>query len=204
MNIFENSSLKSRLVFLTLLSSCVGLLLAFTLFLIYDEHLLRAHKEEELRSAADLIGTNSAAALVFGDEAEAEKILRALQTRRNFRKAVLYRTDGTVLSTYLRSGVPAEFPLAKDSAGEKVQWQKDCIGLFRTVILDKPIIGKLYLEAGLEDLREEREHTAWLAISVFLSTLLLIYFLTLLLQRSITRPICGKGSGKELHKNGTT
>lgn len=189
MGIPGNSSLKSRLVLLTLVSSSVGLLLAFSLFVLYDEHLLRDHKMEELRSAADLTGTNSAAALVFDDSAEGTKILLALKTRIHIRQGVLYRTDGTVMSTYQREGFAGLYP-AIDTAGEnKVQWVGDHLEIVRPVLLDGRQIGSLYLEAGVGDIREERRKIEWLAIPLFLATLLLITLLTWLLQRSITRPI---------------
>ncbi|MGB7846813.1 MAG: CHASE sensor domain-containing protein [Candidatus Acidiferrum sp.] len=122
MSILKNSSLKSRLVLLTLVSSSAGLLLAFTLFLIYGEHLLRLHKVEELQSAADLIGTNSAAALIFEDAAEGTKILRALQTRNHIRRGVLYLRDGTVLSSYLRTGFDGGGREPTGADGENVRW----------------------------------------------------------------------------------
>jgi PAS domain S-box-containing protein len=189
MGILTNTSLRSRLVLLTLVSSSAGLLLALTMFVIYDERLLREHKVEELRSAADLIETNSAAALVFDDAAEGAKILRVLETRTRFRQGVLYRVDGTVLSSYRRTGFAGGFREVTETGKEIVRWGKDHLELSRPVIHDKRVIGKLYLEVGLDDLWEERRRVEWLAIQVFLTTLLLIYFLTLSLQRSITWPI---------------
>jgi len=189
MGILSNSSLKSRLVLLTLVSSSVGLLLTFSLFAIHDEHLLREQKVEELRSAADLIGTNSAAALVFDDSTEGTKILRALETRIHIEQGVLYRTNGTVMSSYQRAGTDGGLREIAASPVEKVQWNKDRLELSRPVVLDKRVIGRLYLEAGLSDLREQRRHVAWLAVPVFLATLLLVAILTLLQQKSITRPV---------------
>src|SRR5208337_723009 len=63
MKAWRNISLRRRLVLLTMVSSSVGLMFALLMYLAYNEHLAREHKVEELQSAADLIGTNSAAAL---------------------------------------------------------------------------------------------------------------------------------------------
>jgi hypothetical protein len=81
MGMLRSSSLRFRLMVLTLVSSCAGLLVAFSAFVIYDEHLLREHKVEELRSAADLIETSSLVALIFDDPREADKVLAALRAR---------------------------------------------------------------------------------------------------------------------------
>src|SRR5208337_460079 len=68
-------------------------------------------------------------------------------------------------------------------------WAADCLGIVQPIRLEGREIGKLYLEAGLSDLREERWHTVLLMIPVLGATLVLVYFLTLIQQRSIVQPI---------------
>ena len=58
-------SLRQRLLLLTMFTSGLGVLAGCLGFLIYDMHLAKKQKEEELRSTADLIGMNSTAALAF-------------------------------------------------------------------------------------------------------------------------------------------
>src|SRR2546428_9394067 len=60
-------SLRQRLLLLTMLTSGIGVLLGCLGFLAYDMHVAKEHKEEDLRSVADLVGTNSTAALAFDD-----------------------------------------------------------------------------------------------------------------------------------------
>ncbi|MFI5097886.1 MAG: PAS domain S-box protein [Candidatus Acidiferrales bacterium] len=189
MSRWQNISLRHRLLLLTMVSSSGGLALAMFIGLAYNEHLAREHKVEELQSAADLLGTNSAAALVFDDSAEGSRVLLALQTRKHIRRGVLFSPSGNVFAEYKRGdcGTGPSMELAKREEG--IYWYGDCLGLIRTVHLEGREIGKLYLEAGLSDLREERWHTVLLAIPVVSATLLLVYFLTLIQQRSIVQPI---------------
>ena len=84
-------SLRQRLLFLTMLTSGIGVLLGCLGFLAYDMHVAKEHKEEDLRSMADLIGTNSTAALAFDDAISASKLLEALATRSQIRLGVLYK-----------------------------------------------------------------------------------------------------------------
>ena len=174
---------------LTMVSSSGGLALAMFIGLAYNQHLAREHKVEELQSAADLLGTNSAAALVFDDSAEGSRVLLALQTRKHIRRGVLFSPSGNVFAEYKRGdcGTGPSMELAKREEG--IYWYGDCLGLIRTVHLEGREIGKLYLEAGLSDLREERWQTAVLAMPVLGATMLLVYFLTLIQQRSIVQPI---------------
>ncbi|MGC0778484.1 MAG: PAS domain S-box protein, partial [Candidatus Acidiferrum sp.] len=189
MKAWRNISLKSRLVLLTMVSSSVGLVLALFMGVTYNEHLARQHKVEELQSAADLIGTNSAAALVFDDSVVGARLLLALQTRKHIRRGVLFAPDGSVFAEYKRAdcGTGASAELAGRREG--VYWDAACLALVQPIRLEGREIGTLYLEAGLTDLREERWHTVLLAIPVLGATLVLVYFLTLIQQKSIVQPI---------------
>src|SRR5271165_389081 len=189
MHAWRNISLKRRLVLLTMVSSSVGLMFALSMYLAYNEHLAREHKVEELQSAADLIGTNSAAALVFDDSVEGARVLLVLQTRKHIRQGVLFLPDGSVFAEYKRgdcgSGASAELA----GRGEGIYWYADCLGLARPIRTEGREIGKLYLEAALTDLRKERWQTALLTIPALGATLLLVYFLTLIQLKSIVQPI---------------
>src|SRR5258708_2346372 len=96
-------SLRQRLLLLTMITSGIGVLLGCLCFLAYDMHVAKEHREEDLRSVADLIGTNSTAALAFDDAIGASKILEALSTRNHIRLGVLYRSDGIHFASYVRA-----------------------------------------------------------------------------------------------------
>lgn len=84
-NPIRELSLRRRLLLLTVLTSGAGLLLGCAVFFAYDTHEARNRKVEELKSASDLVGTNSAAALAFDDQSSGVRLLRALETRKNIR-----------------------------------------------------------------------------------------------------------------------
>jgi PAS domain S-box-containing protein len=190
MNLLKHRTLKSRLLLLTLLCNSAGLLLAFLLFAAYDDHLLREHKEEELRSAADLIGKNTIAALIFEDAPGAARILEALETRQHITEAVLYRTDGTVFASYQRPGFHESIgSLSTHDQQEAPHWFANSLECTRPVTRQNRLIGTLYLKATLQDLAEERRALASSALQIFLVTMALVALLTWWLQKSITQPI---------------
>src|SRR6266852_2044425 len=189
MKLWQNISVRHRLVLMTMLSSGIGLMIALVLMLYYDAHVLQKHKEEDMRSTADLIGSNSAAALVFEDEAEATRVLQALGTRTHIREGALYRADGWLFAKYQRKDFHATMPKRDSLPEEGERWADESLGYTHSLKLQDQNIGTLYLEADLLDSRNELHHIEWLAIPVFAFTLLLIYLLTLLLQKSVTQPI---------------
>src|SRR6266436_1657909 len=109
---WRNISLHWRLMLLTMASSSVGMVVAMTLLFIYNDRRIREDKVEELRSIADLIGSNSVAALVFEDAAEGSRILQALYTRRDIIQGVLYGADGKLVARYQRERFQGEPPEA--------------------------------------------------------------------------------------------
>src|SRR5260370_35266488 len=93
--VFRELSLRQRLLLLTMFTSGIGVLIGCLGFLAYDVHVAREHKEEDLRSAANLIGTNSTAALAFDDAIGGSKLMDALRTRNRIRTEILTLSDRT-------------------------------------------------------------------------------------------------------------
>ena len=181
--------LKHRLILLTMASSSVGLILALAAFLTYLQRTIREHKLEEMDSAADLISSNSAAALVFDDDMEGKRVLQALESRKNISEGALYRPDRSLFAKYQRTGEVKVAREAWDVQTDQVEWTSDRLSFYRPVFLEGHRIGFLYVEADLKDLRSETRQAELLAIPLFGLTLVLIAALTSLLEKSITNPI---------------
>ena len=186
---WKNISLHWRLMLLTMASSGAGMVVAMTLLFIYSDHRIREDKVEELRSAADLIGTSSVAALIFEDEAESARILQALQTRRHIVQGVLYSADGKLAARFQRPGSRGRFPETNNPESEVIRWTSDGLELSRPLALVDRRIGAIYLEASLDDLREARRDSLLLRIPAFLLALVVVCLLTFLLSGSLTGPI---------------
>ncbi len=189
MQFLRRSPLKYQLVLLTLVSSGMGLIVALGAFLLYQDRTIREHKLEEMESAADLIEVNSTAALAFEDAGEAVRVLYALRTVKNIREGLLYRPDGRVFAKYQREDYVVVVPDRVKVTDERLEWAKDHLGTFRPIYLEGRRIGYLYLEADLEDLKEETKNAELLAFPLFSVTLLLTALMTLRLQKAITNPI---------------
>src|ERR1700730_12159599 len=143
-------SIRQRLLLLTMLTSGIGVLLGCAGYLIYEVREDHRQKIEELRSLADFVGINAAAALAFDDAAGGAKLLEALRTRPHVRMGVLYRSDRDFFASYFRADlngkvrVPPPMPVG-------VIWGKDQLRLTSDVLLEHLQIGFLYLEKDLTD-----------------------------------------------------
>ena len=180
-------SLCQRILFLTMLTTGIGLVLTSAGYLAYDIRTTREQKLQQLELAANLIATNAAASFVFEDPASAEKYLAALKARSDFRGAALYALDGNVLATYEAPG-GTHFVAPHHPADGSV-WEPNRIKLTFPVMLEGQRLGAVYLESDLDDLHTRTRRIEMLSGEVALGMLLFVYLVTLLLARSITRPI---------------
>ncbi|HEY4818353.1 MAG TPA: PAS domain S-box protein [Candidatus Acidoferrum sp.] len=184
----DHLSIRQRLLLLTMLTSGIGVLLGCVGFLAYDIQEDRRQKVEELRSLADLVGTNAVAALAFDDAAGGAKLLESLRTRPHIRMGVLYRSDRDFFASYFRADlngkvrVPPPMPVG-------VIWGKDQLRLTSDVLLEHLQIGFLYLEKDLTDVDQRLRRSVQLTGVFACVSLLVVYFLTAALQRSVTGPI---------------
>ena len=99
--------LARKLTASVLATSTLALLSASAAFALYDYSTARARLIDDVTTLADIVGSNSTAALTFADEIAAADTLNALSVNPHITKARLITTDGRVLAAYRRGGLPA-------------------------------------------------------------------------------------------------
>ncbi len=184
----SEGSLRGRLLWLTLVTSGIGMGLGYSAFFYYDTHSAHERKAEDLQQDADLIAANATPVLAFNDAAAGTKLLQSLRTQHEIRRAVLYRADDSILAAYLRDGLDGVDGLpSRRSRG--ITWGKDFVATEVTVGLESRVFGSLYLEKDLRDLQLRKKRFIEVTALIAFLGLALIYFLTAALQKTITRPI---------------
>src|SRR5258706_11626046 len=119
MKTFSNLSIKRKLIVLAMFSSGMALLVACTMFLIFDVIMCREEMIKSLRMHAAIVGQNSTAALSFNEENDARQTLTSLRADKHVVDACIYRTDGKVFATYGRDGAEAGVPEGAPPGGFK-------------------------------------------------------------------------------------
>src|SRR5712692_4072971 len=103
MRTFRDLSIRRKLKLIIMFTSSVALLLACAVFITYDRYAFRLAKVHSLTTVADIIGSNSTAALTFNDPHSAKEILAALAATRHVEAACIYTPDGRVFAQYDRN-----------------------------------------------------------------------------------------------------
>jgi PAS domain S-box-containing protein len=188
MPLFLQPSLRHRLLLTAMLSSGLAMSLAYIAFSLFDFRMAQERKTLELQLYAELVETDATKALAFGDRTEGERMLQVLAKHADVRRAILFRNDRSVLANYergdLRGGnaVPIRAP-------KELTWRRGVVAVDLPILTASHPVGTLYLEVGLEDLRKRGRLFGELTAGVAAASLLLVYFLSSGLQRSISGPI---------------
>ena len=107
------NSFSRRLTLMNMAVSATAVILACLIFLGYDVEQYRHNVVAYASSQAELVGSNSVSALLFNDQAAAQRTLAALSSAPNVDFAGVYTNDGQPFATYTRKGAGAAPPLLK-------------------------------------------------------------------------------------------
>src|SRR5436305_4504536 len=175
-------------MWIIMLSSAMALLIACGAFAIYERTAMRQTRLHELVVLADVIGSNSTAALSFNDSRAADEILDALRWDERVTSARIYTRQGAVFATYIRSDAHNRV-MPETAQPEFVQFAAKSLRIFRKIKMDGELLGSVYLEFDLTELNSRLIRWAGIASSVLLLSLGMTFLLASRLQRTISGPI---------------
>src|SRR6267378_3829331 len=188
MRAFRDLSIRRKLTLIIMLTSSVALLLACAAFVSHDLYTFRQAKVHDLATLAEIIGSNSTAALTFGDSNSAKEILGALSANQHIAAACIYMGDGRVFAKYLRGDPTARFsPPERQEDGSR--FGSNELALFGKIMLDGEKIGTVYLRSDLAEITERVNRYTAVLVLVMLGSSLVAFLFSSRLQRAISEPI---------------
>ena len=184
----RHASIRQKLTRIVLFTSAIAVLVACTVFAVYDITTFRLSMASDLTTLAEIVGANTSAALTFGDKQVAHEILSSLTARPHIVEACVFTPDGRVFARYNRPGSDPEFtppwPLPEGVSGVS-----GYLLIFRSIRLEGEPIGAIYLKYDLGLLYARIARFAGIILVVMLVSLLGAYFLASHLQALISGPI---------------
>ena len=182
-------SIRHKLQGIVMLTSGVALLVASAAFTLYDRSTFLNAKAQDLNASAEMVGSNSTAALSFADVKSAREILAALQAKQNVVNACIYDKDGKVFAKYSREATGEDFSPPPAQLQVTTIIGRNNMVLFRPITLNGESIGTIFIEADLGDLHERMTRFVEIASLVSLVSLAIAFLLSSRLQRLISGPI---------------
>ena len=177
-------TLSGKLVLLSTSSLILATVLVFMLVSYQQQRLLRAEWVDSLSAQANLIATNSQAAIAFGDSIEANRILAAVKSNPVILLARMRLSDGRAFAGYNR---PGETGQATTSIGSHRvsghRFTEDTLTVWAPVREGENIRATVELVASLAPMQQAFARTA---LDTAISSLLVL-FISLWLSRRVVR-----------------
>jgi signal transduction histidine kinase/DNA-binding response OmpR family regulator len=170
---------------ITVLASALALASALGGITVSENFAFRTSLRADVGTLADVLSANTAAALVFDDQQNAEETLRSLRYRRNVAAAAVYDRLGHRLAYYARtSGIPPE-----DATGLRTGEHDGAFAAVRPVLHNGARIGSVYVEASLDELYASGRRVLISGLVAFLLSMGLAVVLSARMQRAIVTPL---------------
>ncbi|MEQ6118286.1 ATP-binding protein [Reichenbachiella sp. MALMAid0571] len=179
--------IKKQLMTVILFISGTVLILTCTAFIAYDFYTFKKTTIQQLSTLAEIIASNSTAALAFDSREDADEILSSLKAEKNIGTASLYDKEGHLFSQYPEEATVSEFLAMSSENG--FYFKGSNIEGVQTVLQGDRKLGTLHLSYNIRIIQERLRSYILISILVFLISFVLAYQLSRISQKSISSPI---------------
>jgi signal transduction histidine kinase len=171
-----------------MLASMTVLLVAGTAFFGYTVKQAREDLDRSMQLRAEMLGSVSAASIVFDDPKAGLELLDALRNDPRMAAAALYRADRTMFVSYQRTNADVFTELDTLLPGG-LRWSGEHRLLAQPIDFKGERVGYVGLASDLSYLHDVVRRSVIVALAVLAGCLLLGWVLSNRLQRVVTRPI---------------
>jgi signal transduction histidine kinase/DNA-binding response OmpR family regulator len=176
---------KLRLIILVTVGAALALVGAATI--IYDQVSSRTSMRNALQVLADMIGSNSTAALTFDDDKTGTELLSGFKASRHVVAAYIYSSDGRPFADYHRDGSSVARPPYENKATSR--FETDRLVLSQPIVLGEQTLGYLRLESDLGELHSRLRRFTATVLAIAVAAFLLALSIFSRLQRLISGPV---------------
>ena len=191
MHAFGERSIRQKLTMMGILASGTAILLACAAFLTYELFAYRGDMIRSLFTQAEIVGTNSASAILFNDEPAAAETLAALKAEPHIVSAGIYTRDNRAFAVYGRSDKQRAVALRERFAdhADGHWFESDSLILFRKIVFKGETIGTVYIQSDLEEMNARLWQYFVIIFVVFLASSSVALFISSRLQGKLTQPL---------------
>ncbi len=187
MSLLKDMPIKRQLALVIMVTCALALLVVCAVLSTYEVMASKRVMARNMTALADILATNSQAALSFDDADAARGVLRALRAEPHVIAARVYDREGKPFADYVREGERQQFPEASPGSTERFSGGRFIID--HAIERDGKLLGSIYVAS---DLVEIDERVAWfIGVSglVALGSMVLASVLSSRLQHLLTLPV---------------
>jgi signal transduction histidine kinase len=197
MHILRNVSITKKLMLLVVASVALALAMSHAVFIYNDISFAHSSLVRQLSALAEVLGSNTEAALTFDDSDTANQILTSLRLQPTVESACIFDADGNVFASYFAAGQTGQsLPATLPSSGHRFT-DDGYLDVAEEIYAGSEKIGVIYVHAALNSVREELfEHFTLVAL-VMIVSFVTAFLLASRMQRTISAPILALGEAAQ-------
>jgi len=190
----KKSTIKHKLLLIIMLTSGLALMVASVGFVINDLLSLRKSMEKQFSTLADIVGTNSTAALSFDDVEGAHDVLRAVEVEPAVLWVRLIGQDGRVFASFPKdkTSVTQEDHNTLIEESEHVTaslFGERVMDIYRPIKLDNEIVGMVHIRVDMNVFFVRLSRYAGIVLALLFISFMAALLISSRLQRIISDPI---------------
>ena len=181
-------SLRRKITYVIMINTFAALCVASVAFAEYGVYRFKKVQMQDLNALANVLGTNSTAALAFRDQNSAQDVLQALSAKPHIVAATIYDPAGKPFAIYHR-GTSVEVYSPPPVENEASRFTSDRVLVFLKIMLDGEQVGSIFLEGDLVEYQQLLEGYLLFFGLILVAVSLGAYATADRLQRPISDPI---------------
>jgi signal transduction histidine kinase/DNA-binding response OmpR family regulator len=191
---YSRLSLAKKLTGIGVISSAVSLVVAAATLMAFDLSNARHRLVRDTAMLADVVGTNSTAAITFADTKGASEVVRTVTVNDSIISAAIWERDGRLVARFDRTpGAPqTSFPAEALAVREGEEWSEftsDRLRMTRPIVFNHEVIGAVTIESDLSSLWAQVGASALVLCLVLAGTFVLSLALASRIQRIVSVPL---------------
>jgi PAS domain S-box-containing protein len=181
-------SLRHKITYVIMINTFAALCVASIAFAEYGVYRFKQMQMQDLNTLANVMATNSTAALAFKDQKSAGEVLQALSAKPHILAAAIYAPDGKPFAVYHRQtskGIYTPPPVENESS----RFTSDRVLIFQKITFGGEHIGNIFLEGDTVEYHQLLESYLLFFGLIVVAVSLGAYATAERLQRPIADPI---------------
>jgi PAS domain S-box-containing protein len=183
----RDTPIQRKLTLVILLTSSFALLLMGMALITYELVTFRRSLAVNIGVLAEIIASNSTAALAFEDPKNAQEILSALAAEKQITAAAIYDARGGLFASFPESRPRGEFPAAPGNLG--YTFERAHLIMYQPIEQEGARLGTIYVRADLGEMYSRLSVYGVLLLLVGTTSFLGALILSRTLQRHVSAPI---------------
>jgi diguanylate cyclase (GGDEF)-like protein len=184
----KKQTIRFKLTFIIITIITITSLLSASLFTLLQLRANKINLIDNLTTLSEITGDNVEAAILFDNSDDANQILSELKNDPRILAAAIYTQNNDIFASYLAVENVSQIFESPDSIS--FQEESNETHLLTPIIDDASNeVGKVYIQASLDTLDQQLKKNIFISGIIVLVTIIIGYFLSFQLQKTISLPI---------------